>query len=85
MGSSNDARGKTSRPPRRLQRGIDMDTKRSTPWRQLLGHRVVIKPWMPLSHPFKGKIFTSNQVEFYQKMNPLACPESLEQLPKIPR
>jgi hypothetical protein len=32
-----------------------------------------------------GKIRTSNQIEFYQKMNPLACPESLEQLSKIPR
>jgi hypothetical protein len=40
---------------------------------------------MPLSHPPKGKIHTSNQIEFYQKMNPLACPESLEQLSKIPR
>jgi hypothetical protein len=40
---------------------------------------------MLFSHPSKGKIRTSNQVEFYQKMNPLACPESFEQLPKIPR
>jgi hypothetical protein len=62
-----------------------MDTKRSTPWRQILRHRVVIEPWMPFSHPSKGKISTSNQVEFYQKMNPLACPESLKQLSKTPR
>jgi hypothetical protein len=40
---------------------------------------------MPLSHPSKGKIRTSNQIELYQKMNPLACPEGLEQLSKIPR
>jgi hypothetical protein len=40
---------------------------------------------MPFSHPSEGKISTSNQVEFYQKMNPLACPESLEQLSKTPR
>jgi hypothetical protein len=40
---------------------------------------------MPFPHPPKGKISTSNQVEFYQKMNPLACPESLEQLSKTPR
>jgi hypothetical protein len=39
---------------------------------------------MPLSHPSKGKIRTSNQIELYQKMNPLACPEGLEQLSKIP-
>jgi hypothetical protein len=56
-----------------------MDTKHSMPWRQILQHRVIIEPWMPFSHPSKGKISTSNQVEFYQKMNSLACPESLEQ------
>jgi hypothetical protein len=39
---------------------------------------------MPLSHPFVGKIRTSNQIELYQKMNPLACPEGLEELSKIP-
>jgi hypothetical protein len=33
---------------------------------------------MPLLHPSKGKIRTSNQVELYQEMNPLACPEGLE-------
>jgi hypothetical protein len=40
---------------------------------------------MPLSHPPKGKIRTSNQIELYQKVNPLACPEGLEQLSKSPR
>jgi hypothetical protein len=39
---------------------------------------------MPLSHPFKGKISAINQVEFYQEMDPLACPKSLEQLSKTP-
>jgi hypothetical protein len=33
---------------------------------------------MPLSHPSKGKIRASNQVELYQEMNLLACPEGLE-------
>jgi hypothetical protein len=33
---------------------------------------------MPLSHPSKGKIRTSNQVELYQELNPLACLEGLE-------
>jgi hypothetical protein len=33
---------------------------------------------MPLLHPSKGKIRTNNQVELYQEMNPLACPEGLE-------
>jgi hypothetical protein len=75
----------SNNPPRRLQRGIHMDTKHSTPWRQILRHRVAIEPWMPFSHPSKGRISTSNQVEFYQKMNPLACPESLEQLSKTLR
>jgi hypothetical protein len=40
---------------------------------------------MPLPHLSKGKIRTSNQIELYQKMNALACPEGLEQLSKIPR
>jgi hypothetical protein len=40
---------------------------------------------MPLSHPSKGKVSSSNQIEFYQKVNPLARPESLEQLSKISR
>jgi hypothetical protein len=40
---------------------------------------------MPFPHPSKGKIRTSNQIKLYQKMNPLACPEGLEQLSKIPR
>jgi hypothetical protein len=40
---------------------------------------------MPFLHPSKGKIRTNNQIELYQKMNPLACPEGLEQLSKIPR
>jgi hypothetical protein len=40
---------------------------------------------MPLSHPPKGKVSSSNQIEFYQKVNPLARPESLEHLSKICR
>jgi hypothetical protein len=72
-------------PPRRLQRGIHMNTKRRTPWRQVLRHRVIIEPRIPLSHPSEGKISTSDQIEFYQKMNPLARPEGLEQLPEISR
>jgi hypothetical protein len=40
---------------------------------------------MPLSHPSKSKVSTSNQVQFYKEVNPLARPESFEQLPKIPR
>jgi hypothetical protein len=69
-------------PPRRLQCGIHMNTKRRTPWRQVLRHQVIIEPRMPLSHPSKSKVSTSDQVEFYQKMNPLAHPEGLEQLPE---
>jgi hypothetical protein len=38
---------------------------------------------MPFPHPSKGNIRTSNQIELYQKMNPLACPDGLEQLSKI--
>jgi hypothetical protein len=38
---------------------------------------------MPLSHPSMGKIHTSNQIELYQKMNPLACLEGLEQLSTV--
>jgi hypothetical protein len=37
---------------------------------------------MPFLHPLKGKIRTSNQIELYQKMNPLACSEGLEQMSK---
>jgi hypothetical protein len=40
---------------------------------------------MPFLHPSKDEICTNNQVEFYQKMNPLACPKSLEQVSKTPR
>jgi hypothetical protein len=40
---------------------------------------------MPFSHPSESKVSTSNQVEFYQKMNPMARPKGLEQLPKTSR
>jgi hypothetical protein len=40
---------------------------------------------MSLSHPSKSKVSTSDQVEFYQKINPLARPEGLEQLPETSR
>jgi hypothetical protein len=40
---------------------------------------------MPLWHPSEGKVITSDQIEFYQKMNPLAHLEGLEQLPEISR
>jgi hypothetical protein len=72
-------------PPRRLQRGVHMNPKRRTPWRQILRHRVIIESWMTFLHPSEGKISTSNQVELSQKMDPLACPESLKQLSKTSR
>jgi hypothetical protein len=38
---------------------------------------------MLLSYPSKGKISTCHQVQLYQTINALACPENIEQLPKI--
>jgi hypothetical protein len=60
-----------------------MNSQRRTPWWQTQRHGTIIKPWVPLPYPSKGKISTSHQVQFYQTMNASPCPENIEQLPKI--
>jgi hypothetical protein len=74
-------------PSSRLKRSIQVDphwnSSGSLGRRQTPGNSIEVKLRVPLPHPAKSKVGTSNQVKLYKLMNTLTHLKNFEQLAEI--